>query len=250
MTKICRGLASSSIRPRPTGAPLTPSLRSWKTTRPRTTGASSQRGRSCASIATTPTGCVSSTSYSARRRAREEVLHPGSETKRFADADDLESAWSEHTLLPLPNDPVRYGFAVDSTIGELAPQLGLDEELYRGLRPEALALLLHVADRVRAFSRAGRPLEVTSTVRDDAYQALLRGRNAEATAGYSLHTTGYAFDIRRSYESRAQARAFQFMLDDLTARGLIAWVREPAAIHVTVSSDAEVLVPAFLEPQG
>jgi hypothetical protein len=43
-------------------------------------------------------------------------------------------------------------------------------------------------------------------------------------------------------------RAFQFMLDDLFARGLIAWVREPAAIHVTVSSDAEVLVPV-LEPR-
>lgn len=184
------------------------------------------------------------------KASAEEVLHPGSETERFADAADLGSAWSEHTLLPLPSDPVRYGFAVDSTMGELAPHLGLDEEIYRGLRPEALALLLYLADRVRAFSGAARPLEVTSTVRDDAYQALLRTQNLEATAGYSLHTTGYAFDIRRSYESSAQARAFQFMLDDLTARGLIAWVREPAAIHVTVSSDAEVLVPVFLEPQG
>jgi hypothetical protein len=184
------------------------------------------------------------------KASAEEVLHPRSETKRFADPDDLESAWSEHTLLPLPSDPARYGFAVDHTMGELAPQLGVDEELYRGLRPEALALLLHVADRVRAFSGAGRPLEVTSTVRDGAYQALLRRQNAEATAGYSLHTTGYAFDIRRNYESSAQARAFQFMLDDLTARGLIAWVREPAAIHVTVSNDAEVLVPVFLESEG
>ncbi len=184
------------------------------------------------------------------KASAEEVLHPGSKTVRFADADDLESASSEHTLLPLPSDPVRYGFVVDSTMGELAPQLGRDAEIYRGLRPEALALLLHLADRVRAFSGAARPLEVTSTVRDDAYQALLRTQNLEATAGYSLHTTGYAFDIRRSYESSAQARAFQFMLDDLTARGLIAWVREPAAIHITVSSDAKVLVPVFLEPQG
>ena len=61
------------------------------------------------------------------KASAEEVLHPGSETERFADADDLESAWSEHTLLPLPSDPVRYGFAVDSTMGELAPRLGLDE---------------------------------------------------------------------------------------------------------------------------
>lgn len=40
------------------------------------------------------------------------------------------------------------------------------------------------------------------------------------------------------------------MLDDLTARGLIAWVREPAAIHITVSSEADSLVPYFLEPRG
>ena len=37
------------------------------------------------------------------------------------------------------------------------------------------------------------------------------------------------------------------MLDDLTARGLIAWIREPAAIHVTVASEAEDLAPIVLE---
>ena len=83
--------------------------------------------------------------------------------------------------------------------------------------------------------RRRQPLEVTSAVRDDAYQQLLRDGNPEATHGYSLHTTGYAFDVRRRYESGAQAQAFQFLLDDLTARGLIAWIREPAAIHVTVA---------------
>jgi hypothetical protein len=67
--------------------------------------------------------------------------------------------------------------------------------------------------------------------------------NIEATHGYSLHTTGYAFDIRRRYSSRAQALAFQFMLDRLQAMNLIAWVREPDAIHVTVSSSARRLEP-------
>ena len=85
-------------------------------------------------------------------------------------------------------------------------------------------------------------------MRDDAYQQLLRAENAEAARGYSLHTTGYAFDIRRRYESGAQAQAFQFVLDDLTSRGLIAWIREPAAIHVAVASDADELVDALLEP--
>ncbi|HEV2813673.1 MAG TPA: hypothetical protein VGW10_10505, partial [Solirubrobacteraceae bacterium] len=57
-----------------------------------------------------------------------------------------------------------------------------------------------------------------------------------------LHTTGWAFDIRREYASARQARAFQFLLDRLTALDLIAWVREPAAIHVTVGGDAKALL--------
>ena len=178
----------------------------------------------------------------------EEVLHPPSETERFADAADLTQAWENHDLQLLPSDS-GLGFAVDRTMGELAPRLGQAKELYRGLRAEALALLVYMAGRVQALSGATQPLEVTSTLRDDAYQQLLRDGNPEAADSYSLHTTGYAFDIRRRYESGAQAQALQFELDDLTARGLIAWIREPAAIHVTVAPAAKVLVPLMLEPQ-
>jgi hypothetical protein len=87
----------------------------------------------------------------------------------------------------------------------------------------------------RAIART-RPLVVTSTVRDARYQRVLAARNIEATHNFSLHTTGWAFDISRAYRSRAQALAFQFMLDRLTALNMIAWVREPGAIHVTVAS--------------
>jgi hypothetical protein len=85
-------------------------------------------------------------------------------------------------------------------------------------------------------------------VRDEGYQRLLTQRNIEATHGYSLHTTGWAFDVERRYRSREQALAWQFMLDRLQALNLIAWVREPAAIHVTVGSDAKRLLP-LLEPE-
>ena len=102
--------------------------------------------------------------------------------------------------------------------------------------------LRHRVCCVQEISGATRPLRVTSAVRDGEYQDLLRRGNPEAAHEYSLHTTGYAFDIRRRYESGAQAQAFQFLLDDLTARNLIAWIREPGAIHVTVSGEAEELV--------
>jgi hypothetical protein len=184
--------------------------------------------------------------YGAKASA-EEVLHPPSETERFVDAAGLQRAWDEHVLQSLPRDPAR-GFAVDRTMGELAGKLGQPRELYRGLRAEALAVLLYMSARVRDLSGADQPLQVTSSVRDEAYQELLRNGNPEAAHAYSLHTTGYAFDVRRRYESGTQASAFQFVLDDLTARGLIAWVREPAAIHVTVAPAAAMLVPAMLEP--
>jgi hypothetical protein len=127
-------------------------------------------------------------------------------------------------------------------MGELAGRLEQPAGLYRGLRPEALALALYLGAQVRAFS-ADAPLIVTSTVRDENYQRLLVGRNREATRNYSLHTTGWAFDVERRYVSRRQALAFQFVLDRLQVLGAIAWAREPRAIHITVSRDARVLLP-------
>ena len=73
-------------------------------------------------------------------------------------------------------------------------------------------------------------------MRDEEYQRLLVRRNREATRNYSLHTTGWAFDIARDYRSERQAHAFQFVLDRLQVLNVIAWVREPGAIHVTAAA--------------
>lgn len=183
------------------------------------------------------------------KASAEEVLHPESSTETFADPSGVARAVDDHVLHPLPRDAASLGLSIDSTLGELARELGESPGLYESLRAEALAVLVYIGQRVRALGGARGPLAVTSAVRDDSYQRLLRTRNEEATRGYSLHTTGYAFDIRRRYESGEQAQAFQFVLDRLTAQGLIAWVREPAAIHVTVSRDAAFLVPLLLEPE-
>jgi len=133
-------------------------------------------------------------------------------------------------------------------LGKLAGPLGVDRSLYRALRPEALATLIYLSGRVQAITRThgkrGRrqSLTVTSAVRDRAYQAALVGRNGEATPAYSLHTTGYSFDILRDYADDRQAAAFQFALDRLKALGLIDYAVEPAAIHVTVSNRADRLL--------
>jgi hypothetical protein len=110
--------------------------------------------------------------------------------------------------------------------------------LYRGLRPATLDVLLCIGKRVHTISSESRPLLVTSAVRDSRYQRVLMRVNANAARSYSLHTTGYAFDIARSYGSRRQASAFQFVLDRLQAVNAIAYIREAAAIHIAVASDA------------
>ena len=115
--------------------------------------------------------------------------------------------------------------------------------LYRGLRPEALALALYIGAADAGVRRRSGAARVTSTVRDDAYQRRLVRGNREATRNYSLHTTGWALDIARDYRSKRQALAFQFVLDRLQVLNVIAWVREPGAIHVTAGDDAEALLP-------
>lgn len=177
------------------------------------------------------------------KNSAEEVLHEPGETPRFAEPEAVETAYDEGELLKLPAARLgEAGIRIDRRMGELAERQEVDAALYRGLRPEALALLLYVGNGVKAISK-DEPLVLTSTVRDEGYQRLLTRRNSEATHGYSLHTTGWAFDVERRYASRGQALAFQFMLDRLQALNVIAWVREPAAIHITVASDAAAYKP-------
>jgi hypothetical protein len=159
----------------------------------------------------------------------------------FEDPGGLEDAYSGGEVRPLPVSA--RGLRADPHMGELAPRLDAERSLYRGLRPEAYALAVYLAVGVRDASGVAGPLTVTSTVRDLEYQRLLARRNLYATRAYSLHTTGYSFDVRRRYRSRAQAAGFQYMLDRLQALNLIAWVREPGAIHITVSSEAGRLMP-------
>jgi hypothetical protein len=90
------------------------------------------------------------------------------------------------------------------------------------LRPEALAAALYIGAEVRAIARA-RPLRVTATT--------------------SEPPRGWSFAIARSYASRRQALAFQYVLDRLQVLNVIAWSRDPRAIHVTAGADAAALEP-------
>ena len=180
----------------------------------------------------------------ARKANAEEVLHPLSNTRVYATPSDIARARARGELRPLPSNASELHLRIDPGMGALARKLHRRPTLYRALRPEALATLIYIAAGADEISGEG-PLTVTSTVRDERYQRLLVKGNIQATRAYSLHTTGYAFDILRRYRSRGQAAAFQFMLDRLTALDLIAWAVEPSAIHITVSSEARSLLPVL-----
>ncbi len=177
------------------------------------------------------------------RASAEEVLHPPGSTTEYASPATIAADVAARKLVPVPNNPKRYAFRIDPLLGQFAARLHRRRTLYMHLRPEALGLLIYMATGTREIGGPATPLLVTSAVRDERYQHLVAAANIEATHGYSLHTTGFTFDIRRAYSSHREALAFQFMLDRLQAMNLIAWVREPEAIHVTVSSAARVLEP-------
>ncbi len=171
-------------------------------------------------------------------QSAEQVLHPLNSTKRFPTPEALVKAWKRQDLRVLPDDPGRTHFRISPRMGALAGRLGGRPALYRGLRPQALRLLVYLARWVHDLSGVATPLTVTQAGYDEKYRRLLAARGSRHAARSAMHTTGYAFDILRRYESGAQAAAFQYALERLETLGLIAWSREPSVIHITVASEA------------
>ena len=154
--------------------------------------------------------------------AGERVLRPAASTPVFADDEARRS--EELTV-------------VNGVALRPSRALAAAPPTDRALRPEALQLLRYLALGVREISRTA-PITVTSATRSvKAEERDTRGA-FDAEAPPSTHTTGYAFDLSRDYRSPAQAQALQFWLDRLTALDVIAWVRQPTTIHVTVGPRA------------
>jgi hypothetical protein len=160
------------------------------------------------------------------------VLHPAASAHPYADPATLAAAYQVRALVPLPANAAALGIAVSPAMGSGAARVGAPVSLYRGLRPVALRLLIELAARVRQLSRQSAPLQLVGSVADERYQRRIFG------GVYTPAATGYSFAIERSYASRAQAEAFQAVLDRMQSLNLIAWAREPTEIEVTVASDA------------
>jgi hypothetical protein len=159
------------------------------------------------------------------------VLHPPGRPPRYRNPAAVSAAYHDHRLVPLPANAAALGLAYDPAMGTGASKVNAPRLLYRGLAPAALRLLIELAGRVRTLSGTRAPLRVQSTVTDGAY-------NSSRGIDDPIASTGYGFTIERRYASRAQAAAFQAMLDRLQSLNLIAWARYSSTIEVTVASDA------------
>ena len=177
----------------------------------------------------------------------EQVLHPPERTRTFTTPKALEAALLTARLAPVPEAPEEPegAFRLDPELGELAPQVGQKPSLYRTLAPQALAALTLLGAGVATIAPDNPPIVVSGATRDRVYHRLATG----ARGDYSLHTTGFAFDIDRRYANRPQAEAVQFMLDRLEALNLIAWIRERRDVHVVAAADFDRAVQAG-RPRG
>ncbi len=165
------------------------------------------------------------------------VLHPPDRTPSFSDPASISAAYASRALVPLPVNGTKLALAYSPSMGASARRLGVPAALYRGLRPAALDLLVELAARVKALSGSRSPLSVTSAVTDARYQRLTGSSDPDSD-------TGYSFQIARTYATRAQAVAFQAMLDRLQALNLIAWERTLSTINVTAAADASRVIVA------
>ena len=178
------------------------------------------------------------------KASAEELLRPESRYEPYEDGEDLRRAYRRGELVPLPNNPRRLAYHVGRGMGSLARRLDQPKILYRGLRPQAMAVLLYVAKEYRRIAGRAAPrrgLRVTSTVRDLEYQELLVATNIQATREFSLHTTGFAIDIAKP---RAE-KPLRFLLERLQALDVIAWVEEPGAFHFTVGQEGQAFIPIY-----
>ena len=163
------------------------------------------------------------------------VLHPPTVRERYTDAAQLEDAIARRVLVPVrPSNGAH--FTIDPQLLRVLAPLTDNPSDYLVLRPRAARFLAYLSAKVYELSGEERPLALTRAAYDDEAATKLTPHDPGAAADAEMHSTGFAFDIRRRYGSGAQAAAFQWTLERLETLGLIAWTRGRSVIHVVVSA--------------
>jgi hypothetical protein len=165
------------------------------------------------------------------------VLHPPGVRERYADATQLGDAVEDGALVPVRANTGAH-LTIDPQLRRILAPVTESPADYLALRPRAAHLLTYLAAKVYELSGEERPLGLTRAAYDARAATKLTPPDRGAAADADLHSTGFAFDIRRRYGSGAQAAAFQWTLERLEALGLLAWTRGRSVIHVVVSPRA------------
>ena len=165
------------------------------------------------------------------KNSAEEVLHPAGDDAGLRDPGAAQGRLRRRRHRRAAGRHAQAtGLRIDPRMGELARKVGAKPSLYRGLRPEALAMALYIGAQVRAApSDAGAALTLTSTVRDQRYQA--RARQDQHPGDAQLLPAHDGLGVRRpaplqvAASRRSPSRPCSTGCASLN---LIAWVREPA----------------------
>jgi hypothetical protein len=139
-------------------------------------------------------------------------------------------------------------------LDDASDRKALKVSLLRSIRPETLKIIQEVAaDYRRQFDR---PLPVSSLVRPEAYQHVLRRFNRNAVLiDTPPHSTGLAFDIDYRFMSNAEQNFLMAELARMKDAGRIEVIRERNAnYHVFVFIDGvrpdDELIKTCLEAAG
>ncbi len=194
-----------------------------------------------------PSGLARRATLITQKASLEDLLHPPAANPVCLAQRD-RARLEDEELEPLPIAALNAnGMAVSPAMGELAPKAQCPQDHLSRAAPRHPG---HAGGHRRRSPRALRQRQLPHRHQYGArfrYQRLLRAETVQATQAYSLHTSGWAFDISRDYRSGKQAEMFQFVLTRMQALGLITWVREPEAIHVTAAADTESRLGPLLE---
>ena len=168
---------------------------------------------------------------------------PTGSVTRFADPADLREAWDAGEIARCRTRPRATGLQRDPRMGELAGRLepagrALPRAAAGGARDGALHRRAGARAQWRRVTARPSPQRcVTSATSGCSSAATARRRGTTRCT-----RPGWAFDIERRYRSGDAGAGLPVRARPAAVLGAIAWVREPAAIHITVSRDAKSLL--------
>ena len=235
------GLLRLDARPPP--AQLRPAQRLRRRLEDLPLAGARRRAGDATSTGTTAPSSRGSTRLHAAKASAEEVLHPRSETEVFEEPDDVKAAYDGGRARPFPDEPRRATGCVATGAWASSPSGSTTTRALSRAAPRGAGGSPSTSAGGCASWRArAAPLIVTSSVRDRPTRtswpaATRRPRARTRSTPPALPSMSAAATARSARPARSS-----ICWTASSPSNLIAWVREPGAIHITVSGEARRLL--------